>query len=80
MLAETVRVLTAADHSERPYYSSTLFSARQANIGRCTARSTIYTANICAGLMLQQFTRFLRGQPLDRDLSLNLPGSELVSL
>lgn len=80
MLAETVRVLAAAGQSDREYYTSTLFSARQANIGRCTARSTIYTANICAGLMLQQFTRFLRRQPLDRDLSLNLAASELVSL
>ena len=45
--------------------------------GSCTARSTVYTASIAAGLMLGQFTKWLRGLPLERDLSLNLLAAEM---
>jgi sulfur carrier protein ThiS adenylyltransferase len=48
-------------------------------IGFGTARSTIYAASIAAGMMLHQFTRWLRGLTTDDDLSLNLLASELVS-
>ena len=78
MLAETIRVLVSADTASRQYYPSTLFSASQAALGRCTARSTIYAANIAAALMLHQWVRWLRGQPIDRDLTLNLLASELI--
>lgn len=79
MLGETLRVLTASTDDEREHYTTTLFPAVEAEPGRCTARSTIYTANLCAGLMIHQFTRWLRGLPLDRDLSLSLLASELVT-
>jgi len=78
MLAETIRVLVVADEFGRDYYPTTLFRASQAQPGRCTARSTIYTGAIAAGLMLHQLARWLRGQPVDRDLSLNLLASELT--
>ena len=78
MLAETLRVLTASTDDERRHYETTLFPAAEAEPGRCTARSTIYTANLCAALMVHQFARWLRGLPLDRDLALNLLASELI--
>ena len=78
MLGETLRVLTASTEMERRHYERTLFPAAEAEPGRCTARSTIYTASLCATLMVHQFTRWLRELPLDRDLSLNLLASELV--
>jgi sulfur carrier protein ThiS adenylyltransferase len=53
MLGESIRVLVAADHKGRNYYPTTLFTASEAQPGRCTARSTIYAANIAAGLMLR---------------------------
>ena len=77
MLGEVMRVLTASDPDSRRHYSTTLFEQTDAEPGRCTARSTIYTANIAAGLMLHQFARWLRHQPVDRDVSLNLLASEL---
>ena len=77
MLGEVMRVLTATDPDSRRHYSTTLFEQTDAEPGRCTARSTIYTANIAAGLMLHQFARWLRRQPVDRDVSLNLLASEL---
>jgi sulfur carrier protein ThiS adenylyltransferase len=61
----------------RDYYPSTLFAQSDAQPGRCTARSTIYAAGIAAGLMVHQFTRWLRRLPVDRDSSLNLLAGEL---
>jgi sulfur carrier protein ThiS adenylyltransferase len=78
MLAETIRILVATDDVGRGHYPATLFAASEAQVGGCTARSTVYTANIAAGLMVHQFARWLRGQPIDTDLSLNLLASELV--
>jgi sulfur carrier protein ThiS adenylyltransferase len=79
MLGEIMRVLTVADDAGRRHYPTTLFEQSEAQVGRCTARSTIYTAAIAAGLMLHQFVRWLRRQPIDSDLSLNLLASELVT-
>ena len=78
MLGETLRVLAASTESERSHYKTTLFPAAEAEQGRCTARSTIYVANLCAALMMHQFTRWLRGLPLDHDLAVNLLASEMI--
>lgn len=78
MLGEVLRILTAADDVSRNHYPTTLFAASEAQPGRCTARSTIYTANLAAGCMVHQFTRWLRGLPVDADLTLNLLASELT--
>ncbi len=80
MLGEVMRVLTVTDSSDRDHYATTLFDQTEAELGRCTARSTIYTANIAAGLMLHQFARWLRSQPADRDLTLNLLASEFSAM
>ena len=63
-------------HVGRDHYPTTLFAQAEAQPGRCTARSTIYAASIAAGLMVHQFTRWLRGMPVDRDTSLNLLAGE----
>jgi hypothetical protein len=76
MSAEVVRVLTAADEAGRRHYPTTLFPAAEAYQGACTARSTIFTANIAAGLMLEQFAKWLRRLPLERDVMLNLLAGE----
>ena len=78
MLGEVIRVLTAADADSRRHYPTTLFRQSEAHAGRCTAHGAIYTANIAAGLMTHQFTRWLRETPVDPDLTLNLLASELV--
>ncbi len=78
MRGETLRVLTASDPCSRDHYARTLFPQHEAQAGACTARSTIYAAGITAGLMLTQFVRWLRRQPVDADLSLNLLASELT--
>ncbi len=78
MLGEVIRILSVADYEGRDYYPTTLFAQAEAVTGACTARGVIYTAAIATGLMTQQFTRWLRGLPVDCDLSLNLLASELT--
>ncbi len=78
MSGEVIRVLTVASETGRQHYPTTLFTSGEAFRGACTARSTIYTANITAGLMIQQFSRWLRHLPVDADLQLNLLSSELT--
>jgi len=80
MLGETMRILCVADDTGRQHYPTTLFQQSEAQQGQCTSRSTIYTASIAAGLMLHQFTRWLRRMPIDIDLTLNLLASEFVSV
>jgi hypothetical protein len=76
MLGEVLRVLAADEAIGRDHYPQTLFSQEAAQPGRCTARSTIYAASIAAGLMIHQFTRWLRRMPVDREIVLNLLSSE----
>jgi len=78
MSAEVLRVLTVCDAESRQHYPTTLFQSQEAFIGTCTAKTTIYCANIAAGLMLAQFTKYLRQLPVDADIQLNLLASELT--
>jgi sulfur carrier protein ThiS adenylyltransferase len=78
MLGETIRVLIAANEIGRGHYPTTLFAAREAQPGSCTARSTIYSANIAAGLMVHQFVRWIRRLAVDSDTSLNLLAGEFI--
>ena len=78
MTAEVIRILTACDSKSREYYPTTLFAADQAYQGSCTAKATIYCANIAAGLMLAQFTKHLRNLPVEADIQFNLLTAELT--
>ena len=78
MLGEVIRVLTVADRAGRSSYPATLFTQAEAQTGSCTARGTIYAAHIAAGLILHQFTRWLRGLPVEPDFVLNLLSCELT--
>ena len=77
MSAEVLRILSACDDESRKHYPTTLFRPDEAFVGPCTAKTTIYCANIAAGLMLAQFTKYLRQLPVDCDIQLNLLASEL---
>lgn len=77
MSAEVLRVLTVCDSASRQHYPTTLFRTEEAFTGPCTAKTTIYCANIAAGLMVAQFTKYLRHLPIEHDLQLNLLASEL---
>lgn len=78
MLGEVIRILTVAAGNGTEHYPTTLFRVSEAHQGRCTAQSTIYAATIAAGLMLHQFSRFLRGLATDQDVMLSLLASEMT--
>ena len=77
MSAEVFRVLTASDTASRKHYPTTLFDTSEAYVGPCTAKTTIYCANIAAGFMLAQFTKYLRLLPIDPDIQVNLLSMEM---
>ena len=77
MSASVARVIAVVDSAGREHYPTTLFSAGDAYQGACTAKSTIYTANIAAGLAIAQFTKWLCGLMVDPDICLNILASEM---
>jgi len=77
MSAEVLRVLTACDSQSHRHYPTTLFRNAEAFVGACTAKTTIYCANIAAGMMVAQFTQYLRQLPVEPDIQLNLLAAEL---
>jgi sulfur carrier protein ThiS adenylyltransferase len=79
MSGETLRVLAVADEVGRDHYPTTLFEHSEAHAGPCTGRSTLYAATVAAGLMVSQFTKWLRGIDVQRDLMLNLLAGELTT-
>jgi sulfur carrier protein ThiS adenylyltransferase len=79
MSAEVLRVLVAHDVASRRHYPTTLFAAEEAYAGSCTAKTTIYCANVAAGFMLAQFAKWLRRLPIDPDVTLNLLTAEVTS-
>lgn len=79
MTAEVLRILTVSDSASREYYPTTLFAAEEAYQGSCTAKTTIYCANVAAGMILAQFTKWLRHLPVEPDTTLNLLAGELLT-
>ena len=80
MRGEVIRVLIATDQTFRDKYASTLFSQTEAQSGPCTAKSTIFTSAVAAGLLVNQLSRWLRGISCDRDVTLNLLAGEMFFL
>jgi sulfur carrier protein ThiS adenylyltransferase len=77
MSAESMRIITAYKGFD---YGTTLFESTEAFAGSCTAKSTIYCANIAAGMMVSQYTKVLRGFNTENDLCVNLLGNVLEIL
>ena len=80
MSGEALRVLATegVDDEGMNYYRRTLFPQSEAQEGACTAKATIYSANICAGLMVSQFAKWVRGiHTFPRDVSCNLLSMEM---
>lgn len=78
MNGEVIRVLASGNPGKDVEYRDTLFDASEAFAGACTSKSTIYTASITAGLMVSQFTKWLRRHPVDGDITLNLLAGEWI--
>ena len=73
MLAEMGHVF-CYDSTDINEYESTLFTDEQAIQGRCTARSTLYMANILANLMVGKMSLSLRGLKDSNKYTYNIVG------
>lgn len=73
MTAEVLRVLTAYDSKSREHYPTTPFAADEAYTGSCTAKTTIYCANIAAGIMLAQLK-----DPVSKHICVGYDRNELL--
>lgn len=80
MAAGSLRIITAFNIKSCKYYPETLFSQDEAYQGSCTAKTTIYCANVIAGIMIAQFVKYLRDVPIETDISYNLQTNELTIL
>ncbi len=76
MRGESLRVLAAIDEVTREQYSQSLFTPAEAQTGGCTNGGTYYGATIAAGLMVTQLVRWLRGEPVVGDQTVNLLAGE----
>ncbi len=76
MKGENLRVLTAVDDVTREQYSQSLFDPAESQTGGCTNGGTFYAATIAAGLMVTQLVRWLRGEPVVGDQTVNLLAGE----
>jgi sulfur carrier protein ThiS adenylyltransferase len=79
MAAEALRVLVVSDDESAEYYPTTLFDAGEAFQGSCTAKTTIYSSNVVAGVMVAQLAKRLRNMPLDCDIQVNLLTNEITA-
>ena len=77
MSAEYIRIFTVYNQESGDYYETTLFPQAEAYNGSCTAKTTIYCANVSAGIRVAQFAKWLRGCDLDKDIDINLLTNEM---
>ena len=79
MAAEACRILTVEPVDKFiDHYRTTLHTDDEAIQESCTAKATCYCANIAAGFMVCQFTKWLRAFPLDTpELLINILSGEM---
>jgi len=80
MAAESGRIYSTFDDQSREKYLTKIFPPEEAFRGSCTAKSTIYNSNMMAGLMISQLTKWLRGIPLDFEISINILTNEMSAM
>ena len=71
------RILTVRNKKDHTYYEGTLFSDAEAFQGACTAKTTLYCANVAAGFMVAQLTKMFREIPYDKDVQVNILANEM---
>ena len=81
MLGEALRyfAVDSKDQDNVNYYGDpkNLYTDSEALEGSCTSKTTLYSAYVIAGKMVQQYTRWLRGLPIDYDVTENLLTTEI---
>ncbi len=79
---QTYAVDLKADNHEsaKKSYSKSLFKSEDAFEAPCTARTLLYPCYIAAGLMIGQISNWIRGLPVDAQVSCNLNTPSAMSL
>lgn len=79
MNARLMQIITHAHTFDPEQYLDTIFPDAEAQDGSCTAKTTIYTASIAAGLMVNQFVNWLTLDPafVQPRVTLNLLSMEM---
>lgn len=72
MAAEVFSVYSAETKADHAHYEETLFPSEEMFQASCTAKTTIYCANVISGMMVAQMTKFMRGVPPDREMHFNI--------
>ena len=80
MSAEVLRVLSTKleNKEQKEHYESTLFADEESYSGSCTAKTTIYCANIAAGMCVGALTKYLREIPDEQDTMFVLTSNEMM--
>jgi hypothetical protein len=78
MQGDTIRTFASVGPTHTDAYDATLFSDSEAETGQCTSRSLNCAAVIGAGLVVEQFTLWLRRFETADELLFNLRTSELI--
>lgn len=81
MGAELARLYAVrpTDPEQVEFYESNLYTHDGAEHLPCSARSIIYCPALIGGLVAAQVKRYAVGQPLRREILLDVPGLELIS-
>jgi hypothetical protein len=62
---------------QEPLRRQILGTDGEAYQGPCTAKSTLYCANVAAGFMVAQLTKLFRDIPYDKDVQVNILANEM---
>ena len=72
MAALVCSIKTISDEPSYDHYMEQLFTDDEMIQETCTAKTTLFCANICAGLMVNQLVRESKGKTLQHDFTLDL--------
>lgn len=78
MAGHYIRVFAASTPEHFEYYGTTLFDDGDGYEGRCTARTTLYSAFIDTGHMVANFAHWVGGRDFVRDQTFNLNTADYV--
>jgi sulfur carrier protein ThiS adenylyltransferase len=72
MAARVCAIKTITDKASFDYYTDELFTDEEMVEETCTAKTTLFCANICAGLMIAQMVTVWRGEPVKHDICFDI--------
>lgn len=79
MGGNTLHIFSATDPASRAHYLAKWFPDSESEPLGCTDRATAYTAYIAAGLLVSQYIVYLRGDPIEKHFTFNIPGLDLFT-